>query len=53
MPTLTKMMRDCWSVLEVLGADARAAEFAKRYRESGTAIAYDDAVWLALAPIHR
>ena len=47
MPTLTEMMRDCWSILEVLGADARAAEFAKRYRESGTAIAYDDAVWLA------
>lgn len=47
MPTLTEMMRVGWSVLEVLGADAQAAEFAKHYQESGSAIAYDDAVRLA------
>ena len=47
MPTLTEIVRDFWPVLEVLGADARAAAFAERYAETGTPIAYDDAVRLA------
>ena len=51
MPTLTEIVRDFWSVLEVLGADARAAAFAEQYREDGTAITYDDAVRLAFGLI--